>query len=160
MKPLNSILMITLSGVIRSAHQWNCIYTFPALIEKNVFATDHVNTAPRNDKSYCLFGRKSHLSDKLVWVTTTVDLYHRTGNVRCVIHMSHDTPCHSVVWVSRRRRDDTGTPKNKNIHICMWSKVDGVLIGDIPAYFYSILVHFVHLETAGVWQWRYSGVIT
>ena len=100
------------------------------------------------------------ISDKLVWVTTTVDLYHRTGNVRCLIHMSHDTPCHSVVWVSRRRRDDTGTPKNKNIHICMWSKVDGVLIGDIPGYFYSILVHFVHLETAGGWRWRYSGFFT
>ena len=119
-----------------------------------------MNTAPRDSKSYCLFGRKSHLSDKLVWVTTTVDLYHRTGNVRCVIHMSHDTPCHNVVWLSRRKRDDTGTPKNKNIHICMWSKVDGVLIGDIPGYFYSILVQFVHLETAGGWRWRYSGVFT
>ena len=100
------------------------------------------------------------ISDKLVWVSTTVDLYHRTGNVRCVIHMSHDTPCHNVVWLSRRKRDDTGTPKNKNIHICMWSKVDGVLIGDIPGYFYSILVQFVHLETAGGWRWRYSGVFT
>ena len=56
--------------------------------------------------------------------------------------MSHDTPCYSVVWLSRGRRDDTGTPENKNIHICVWSKVDGVLIGDIPGYFYSILVLF------------------
>ena len=130
-----------------------------------------MNTAPRDSKSYCLFSRKSLLrpgpdpiplivgkiSDKR---TTTVDLYRRTGNVRCVIHMSHDTPCHNVVWLSRRKRDDTGTPKNKNIHICVWSKVDGVLIGDIPGYFYSILVHFVHLETAGGWRWRYSGVFT
>ena len=44
---------------------------------------------------------------------------------------------------------DTRTPENNSIHICVWSKVDGVLLGDIPGYFYSMLVHFVHLETGG-----------
>ena len=36
-----------------------------------------------------------------------------------------------------------------------------VIIGDIPRYVYSILVHFVHLETAGGWWWRcfYIGCI-
>ena len=82
----------------------------------------------------------------------TVDLYHHTGNVRCVLHMSHDmTHLVTVPCGSRGGgRDDTipEQPRTK-IHICVWSKVDGVLIGDIPGYSYSILVHFVHLETAG-----------
>ena len=76
--------------------------------------------------------------------------------------MSHDTPCHSVVWHSRGRRD--GTPENKNIHICVWSKVDGLLIGDITGVF---LLYFGPLRTfrnswglvVAVWQGFYIGYI-
>ena len=40
-------------------------------------------------------------------------------------------------------------PENKSRHICVWSRVYGVLICDRQGYFYTMLVHSVHLEAVG-----------
>ena len=51
--------------------------------------------------------------------------------------MSHDTPCHYRVALTGEKGiiHNTGTPENKNINFCVWSKVNGVLdqLRSIPA---------------------------